>query len=157
LPGCVGHWNWIWSNSGESAGKASFIFETNFLMLRYTSNGADRVQEIPIVRTPCNFGGSRPWLLCPIRGERVAVLYFRAGRFACRHCQRIAFASQSEDAVGRAWRRQRKVEDRLGPEGERPKGMHASTYDRLLSVIEECEELKDGHLFARLHRMGFEI
>ena len=27
--------------------------------------------------------------------------------------------------------------------GERPKGMHASTYERLLGIIEACEENKD--------------
>ena len=94
------------------------------------------------------------WLLCPVRGERVAVLYMRSGRFACRHCQRIAYACQSDDLMGRAWRKQGKVEKRLGPDCERPKGMHAATYDRLLARIDECETVKDYALVVAFSRMG---
>ena len=71
------------------------------------------------------------------------MLYLRAGRFACRHCQRIAYASQSGDVCDRTWRKQAKAEAKLGPNWTRPKGMHATTRERLLSIIRECEERRD--------------
>ena len=67
-----------------------------------------------IERTPCNYGGARPWILCPSCGRRCAVVYFGApgGRYACRHCARVGYLSQCEDEMGRLWLKQRKVEER---------------------------------------------
>jgi len=97
-------------------------------------------QRINVVRTPCNFGGARSWFQCPCCGERVAVLYVRGPRgYACRKCNQIAFASQSLSPLGRNWRRQAKLEARLGEDRERPPGMHQSTYERLLNELAECE------------------
>ena len=74
------------------------------------------------------------------------MLFLRAGRFACRHCQRIAYASQSGDLCDRTWRKQAKVEAKLGPNWQRPKGMHDTTRERLLSIIWDCEERRDAAL-----------
>ena len=150
---CGGSWGWTWS-SGESAGSIGYSFDGEYLRLRYAADGESRNQSVRVVRTPCHFGRSRPWFLCPVCIRRVAVLYARGGRFACRHCQRVAYLSQSEDAISRAWRRQGKAERRLVDGHRRPKGMHAATYDRLLSVIDGCEEEKDAALFAAMARMG---
>lgn len=83
-------------------------------------------------------------------GERVAVLYLRAGRFACRHGQRLAYAIQSDDAIGRSWRRQQKVKAMLRANWKRPKGMHRTTHERLMSIIWDCEEWRDLALTERL-------
>ena len=56
---------------------------------------------------------------------------------------RIAYSSQSDDAMGRAWRTQAKIEARLGPNWTRPKGMHQATRERLLSLIWDCEARRD--------------
>ncbi len=50
-------------------------------------------EPVPLTRTPCTFGGSRPWFRCPSCGRRCAVLYGLAGRFRCRGCHRLAYAS----------------------------------------------------------------
>jgi hypothetical protein len=92
----------------------------------------------------------KPWFVCPVRGERVAVLYLRAGRFACRHCQRVAYGSQSGDTCDRTWRKQAKAESKLGPNWQRPKGMHEKTRERLLSIIFACEERRDVALGSYL-------
>lgn len=76
------------------------------------------------------------------------------GRFACRRCNCIVYLSQSDDWSGRAWRKQSKLERRLGDDWERPKGMHATTYERLLSIIDECEMVCDGVLYGKLQRWG---
>jgi len=152
-----GSWRWTWTGTGEDAGSISYWFDDHNLQLRFRANGESRTQDVPVVRTPCHFGKSRPWFRCPLCSRRVAVLYHRGGRFACRHCQRVAYLSQSEDVIGRAWRRQGKVERQLVEGFGRPKGMHTATYERLLAVIEECEEVKDASLFAFLRRHGLAL
>lgn len=89
----------------------------------------------------------------PIRVERVAVLFLRAARFACRRCQRVAYGSQSEDLCGRTWRKQAKAEAKLGPTWTRPKGMHNATRERLLAIIWECDERRDAALSCYLEAM----
>ena len=152
--GYVGAWQWTNNDTGERVGSIGFTVEPCAVVLRYSVDGDARKQFVRLERARCNFGGLRPWFICPIRGERVAVLYMRAGRFACRDCQRIAYLCQSEDFIGRVWRKQRKAEARLGTDGERPKGMHAATYEHLSGIINDCELVKDYALFAMLERRG---
>ena len=152
--GRVGNWCWTNSHTGEQSGSVRYSIEGASMALRYSATDTAKVQHVAIDKTPCHFGGARPWFSCPACGDRVAVIYFRSGRFACRCCQRIAHLCQSEDATGRAWRKQLKVEQRLGEDWERPKGMHQTTYDRLLDVLERCEVVKEGALIAALGRLG---
>jgi len=84
--------------------------------------------------------------VCPILDERVAVLYLRARRFACQHCQRIAYGSQSDDALGRTWLKQQRIEAKLGDGWQRPKGMHRSTHARLMAILWDCEDRRDAAL-----------
>ena len=67
----------------------------------------------------------------------------RAGRFACRHCQRVSYSSQSCDLLDRMWRKQTRIEARLGEHWQRPKGMRHHTYDRLLDQLEVCEQRRE--------------
>ena len=67
----------------------------------------------------------------------------RAGRFACRHCQRVSYASQSNDMLDRMWRKQSKIEARLGAHWQRPKGMRYKTYDRLMKELLACEDRRE--------------
>ena len=53
----------------------------------------------------------------------------------------------------RAWRRQAKLEARLGPNWQRPKGMHHRTRTRLLEGIFECEEIREDALAVYLSRV----
>lgn len=51
---------------------------------------------IEISRVPNNYGGARTFLLCPGCGRRVRFLYLRFGRFHCRACSRLNYASQQD-------------------------------------------------------------
>ncbi len=94
---------------------------------------------VPVVSTDCHMNGSRPWFSCPKCGQRVAILYsIRASRFICRKCQCLAYPSQSEAVGDRAHRAANNIRRRLGwkvgianPEGDKPKWMHWSTFDKL--------------------------
>ena len=141
--GRAGGWQWTDPDTGKQTAAIGYRANGNSVTLNYSIDGKPTTQIVWLTETACNYGGARQWFTCPIRGERVAVLFLRAGRFACRHCQRIAYGSQSGDLCERPWRKQAKVEAKLGPNWTRPKGMHATTRDRLLSIIWECEERRE--------------
>ena len=62
--------------------------------------------HIPIVETPCNFGGSRKWFECSLYkdgvrcGRRVGVIYKAGNYFGCRHCYELTYSSQNENRRG---------------------------------------------------------
>jgi len=155
-------YSWAWSRGGERSGEIAVYVndQGNGLTLRYqwTPYGyeARSIACIAsIVRTRCNYGGFRPWFVCPDCGRRCAVLYgvSRHGNFACRVCQRLVYSSEAESPLDRLWRKQRKIESRL-IEGEiKPKAMRWRTYERLIDRINEIEEEKDAHFLIRLMPM----
>lgn len=119
----------------------------------------ENVEEpVPLEWTPCNFGGERPWFVCPgvVNGvrcnRRVVILYGPGKYFLCRHCYDLRYESQREDKCHRALRRAQKIRQQLGgsvnmmePFPERPKGMHHDTYMRLFWEHHEAEmEQLDG-------------
>ncbi len=149
--------SWRWSIGGESAGSISItVHSPHALSLQYsvTINDEQRTinDTVELLHTPCNLGGTRQWFSCPRCARPVAVLYMRSGRFACRHCQRVAYSSQSEDVMGRTWIKQRKLEARLGEHWQRPKGMRYATYERLLDRLHDCEAQRDIAFCERVGR-----
>lgn len=112
---------------------------------------------IELEQTACNFGGSRTWFLCPTCGARVAIIY--VGRFvSCRTCARLVYPSQSQDAIGRSWRRTLMIERRMGvPDGRswdfrRPKGMRRATFDRLNAAYWQEERVREQAMDAFMAR-----
>lgn len=140
---------WSWHRGDEPTGSIGVrVHGTESLALQYTVGSDDQrhdgSQNIGLVYTLCNFGKARPWFACPVCPRRVGVLYMRAGRFACRHCQRVSYSSQSCDLLDRMWRKQSKIEGRLSVQWQRPKGMRLKTYDRLVQVLLTCEERREN-------------
>jgi hypothetical protein len=156
-PGCSGTWSWRNTSTGEHSGTIRFRIETDAAVLDYLLDGDPRQQRVLVLRTPCNYGGTRPWFACPHCRARVAVLFMRRGGFYCRNCADVAYCSQSEDAIGRAWRMQRKAEARLGQDLERPKGMHGKTYERLLEAIFRSERVREAELVIAMARLGIAL
>jgi hypothetical protein len=118
--------------------------ETILLFPRFrklSSESADSELIVEMETTPCNFGGSRHWFVCPSCRKKTALLYFNYQRFACRSCLKLAYASQSLSPRDRTWRRQQKIESRLaGTAGEwdgqsKPKRMHFATFERLCTDL----------------------
>jgi len=144
--GRAGGWYWTDAETGEHRASIGYCTSETTVTLLYSIDDKPSGQTVLLERTSCTYGGTRPWFVCPIRGERVAVLYLRGGRFACRQCQRLSYLSQSGDAIDRSWRRQQKVEARLAEHWSRPKGMHRSTHQRLVSAIMRCEEQREAAL-----------
>ena len=116
--------------------------------------------------TPCGFGGSRPWFLCPgvvngkRCGRRVAKLHAGGAYFLCRHCYQLGYASQCEREFDRLLRRANKLRTALGGEpgtgamiARKPKGMHWTTYyARVAEVLQLEENANRLFMAAYLHR-----
>lgn len=135
---------WKWSVYGEKTGSITVQAERGRVILDYRVRESGDEWEslqyaVQLTTTDCNLGGYRQWFLCPASGcgRRVACLY--GGRiFACRHCHRLSYSSQREDASDRAGRRADRIRAKLewepgflnGP-GDKPKGMHWRTFERL--------------------------
>lgn len=152
-PGRSGTWGWWDGESGERTAQIGYRGLGGGVSLHFTVNGHPVTQFITELRTACNYGGTRSWFACPRCQRRVGVLFLRgAAGFICRHCGRVAYGSQSDDDMGRAWRKQHKAEQRLGQCWARPKGMHQTTRDRLVAIIIECQERRDTALAAFVAR-----
>ncbi|MDR7149240.1 hypothetical protein J2W49_001189 [Hydrogenophaga palleronii] len=149
---------WSWRCGTEPAGSIGVsVSSPNHLTLRYTvtENGERRdvAQRVELPMTACPYGGARQWFACPRCGRRVALLYLRWGRFACRTCQRIAYASQSEDEMDRLWRKQSRLSALLGDHWRRPKGMRQRTYKHILAGVMDCEQLREEALSSLMARL----
>ncbi len=138
---------WQWTRNGEEVASIQIRCEAGCVMLSYQSrsNGCEwqaMAYAVHLEWTACTLGGRRAWFRCPANGcgRRVAILY-GGTIFACRHCYRLAYASQREAEDDRARRRAEKIRTRLGwpagianPEGGKPKGMHWQTFRRLTAA-----------------------
>jgi hypothetical protein len=143
-----------WSRAGkERASMRGFVYRDRVVLSyrqrrRLGGEWEDVKEPVPLEWTPCNFGGERPWFLCPGVGcgRRVAVLYGLRKYFLCRHCYDLRYESQRQDKSGRALRQAQKIRQRLGgsanmmePFPEKSKGMHQDTYMRLFWEHHEAE------------------
>jgi hypothetical protein len=131
-----------WERFGQAAASAMVRREADSLHLtfRYRVDGVKWKETRCTARlawTPCNYGGQRTWILCPLCGRRVAILYGGAN-IACRHCFNLAYPCTREGKAERAMRRSNRIRARLGWKpgfwsecGSRPKYMHEHTYNLL--------------------------
>jgi hypothetical protein len=146
--------SWGWTRDGKQTGSIGIRPLGRYsVRLEYACDGSPCDQTVGLHYTECNMGGERVWFGCPVCRQRCAVLFMRSRRFACRQCQRLAYASQSEDEAGRSWRAQQKCERKLGTNWQRPKGMHEKTRQRLLDRISVAEMARESALEAFLTRM----
>ena len=120
-------------------------------------------EPVPLTWTGCNFGGERPWFVCPGArcGRRVAILYGPGRYFLCRRCYDLVYESQRENGMYRALHKAQAIRKRLGgsanmmkPFPERPKGMHHDTYMRLFWEHNEAEMAQLAGMREWIDRMG---
>jgi hypothetical protein len=143
-------------NLGIASGTVWLKYDINHL-LRSTG---PQDYAIRLETTPCRFGGSRWWWVCPQTGRRVAKLYLPDGqtRFVSRGPggYDLAYASQRENKYDRAHRRGRRIRRKLGsphsaahnPVPPKPPRMRRSTYARLRYKLQYIEMLLDEQIEA---------
>lgn len=161
------HYNIYWkSRQGKIESSIGLFVRTKDLVeLSYTTNGKSVKYTVPVEWTPCNYGGERPYFLCPGRdcGRRVSKLYISGRYFLCRDCQNLSYKSQREQHADRLIRKKFKIADRLTPEGDtfnaivpvffRPKGMREKTYQRLLDEYRELDYASTMALCGEVYKI----
>lgn len=124
--------------------------------LAFKRNGVPQREEVRIERTPCRFGGERPWFRCPECERRVGVLYLRSC-FMCRKCARLVYRSQRAGMSERGWMKVRKGYRALGLEPEeaegmeylpKPRGMHWQTFSRHLGRLKRGAAMRDAWMLT---------
>jgi hypothetical protein len=154
-----GRWfSLLWSRAGRETGSIRGVVSGDgrpqqvTLLYRHRrglgGEWEDVSELVELAWTACNFGGERPWFVCPGVGcgRRVAVLYGPGRYFLCRHCYDLAYQSQRDNAMHRALHKAQAIRERLGGSAnmmelfpEKPKGMHWSTYEQLFRKHCEAE------------------
>jgi hypothetical protein len=163
-PGFRGAWEW--TLDGKPFASIQVSSEADRLVLSYVCrehSGEWRNVEQPtqVVWAQCRFGGRRPHFLCPNSGcgRRVSKLYGADVYFLCRCCHDLAYPSQRESSLDGMFRRADKIRTRLGEKSERwtipgrPRGMHRSTYDRLLSALLEADMVANEAFDKRVEQL----
>lgn len=148
---------WSWTRDGQEEARISLMAEQGRIVLdfkvrQYGNDWEPITQHVNITHTDCNYGGQRPYFLCPgvvngrRCGRRVGKLFLGGSYFLCRHCYNMGYSSQSEARYDRMLRRANKLRVALGGEpgtahfiALKPKGMWQRTYQRKRSEIEWCE------------------
>ena len=130
----------------------------DLLVLTYEIRRPDRprgaqlepIQErVGLTFTPCNYGGRRPWFLCPMAGcgRRVLILHLVGLYFGCRRCHSLDYMSQRMNRPQRASHRIQKIRTQLmRPLPEKPSRMRWATYQRL---IEKANQAEQERLYGR--------
>lgn len=151
-----------WTRNGKPTGNIGALVNADAtritLLYKYRRNEGpweEVKQTIPVVYTPCNYGGKRPWFLCACSkngvpcGRRVAVLYGADKLFACRYCYELRYQNQYEDLAGRLLNKAQNIRERLGGSSslfdffpDKPKRMHWKTYFRLREEGQAAERLQ---------------
>lgn len=142
-----GSFTWQWTRGGNVIATIGGTVDTttsvtlHYRTRRHGGEWQDKRYQVMIEKTPCNYGGTRPWWLCPRCGKRVAVLWGDSF-YACRHCQQINYESTRTTESSKSFERADKLRRRLGwcagvanDQGDRPQGMHLKTYLRLLNEL----------------------
>lgn len=154
VPGAVRSLAVAWSRGDEPAGDILVRYDDgrpHEVVLEYRVRKEDDEawrpvrESVGLDRTPCPYGGKRPWFLCPRCLSRRAVLFGLGGRFRCRACHGLAYPSTREGTADRHRRRADELRRRLGGKPgdllvpRKPKGMHRRTYERLAADLRARE------------------
>jgi len=120
----------------NGASRGSISVRAAGLIVEYWHGGAPVNQVVFTETTPRNFGGRQVWFTCPNCRRRCSILYL-SNRLACRQCLRLAYRSQSEDALNRSYRKQRKIEQRLRS-GEKMTNRTRQALERKRAQVEQA-------------------
>lgn len=93
------------------------------------------------------------WFVCSYCSQRCALIYL-GKQVACRKCLQLRYPSQADDEMDASWRRQYKLEEKLGGRSwwRKPKGMHQRTFDRIRMGILEEDFRREALLVAECRR-----
>ena len=167
--GVTGEATLTFANFGEPLPVSTMIDTTDphfpFIQLshaRRCTPPATESYRVPLQTTPQRFGGVRWWFRCPRTGRRCTKLFLPLGghQFWSRYAYRLGYASQREDAAGRAQRQARKVSASLGDADHwmggpppKPKWMRWRTYERKAARLDAYNAAYDVGFSASVARL----
>lgn len=158
-----------WPGNGKPASSIGFQMEADRMILsyRHRPHGGEwnKVEQVVFLdRTPCNYGGRRPWFRCPGCGKRVAVLYYARKDFLCRVCCGFTYTSQQKGKLDRLIRKANIIDGRMGGKGyifdfvpDKPKYMHWKTYWRLRKELEQTMGLVSWMMGQQLSSINLKL
>ena len=128
------------------------------IRLYYSFKGKPYAYDVGITTSSCHYGNYRYWFICPHCGKRVGVLYC-AGLYVCRQCIGANYATQLMQPIDKLFSKVAKIRHRLqwqqgiaNGHGSRPKGMHKTTYDRLVAEHDRLVNAICGATMQRLDK-----
>ena len=128
--------------------------------LRWHRGSKQYTDVVMLTRTPCHYGGTRPWFCCPGCQRRCAKLYLRDDCFRCRDCHGLAYRSQLEASAERPRLIAHRIRRSLGassnllvPFPDKPAKMHWRTYYRIRARGTHYEARAFARLAASLERL----
>jgi hypothetical protein len=139
-----------WSRGDTVLASLEATIYENYMLLIYTHNKTEDIQQkLYFTYTPCNYGGTRIWFLCPLCGRRCAIIYMHEKYFACRICCGLTYRTCNETPIYRSFSKADKLRKRIGAKPGalnslpyfKPKGMHQRTWDMIRIKI-KCLEIK---------------
>lgn len=112
---------------------------TPYISVSYQFKDKSYRYDVGITTTKCNYGGKRYWFICPKCSKRVGVLFCN-GYYVCRHCIGVNYQTQLMQPIDKLFHKVAAIRQRLkwqhgivNGHGERPKGMHKTTFNRLIA------------------------
>jgi len=133
---------------GNTVGVTRYI---SYIIIEYTVDKKEKIADkVYFEKVENNYGGrARYYFSCPYCGERCRYIYLSRQHFKCRKCAKLNYSSQQTTKgcdmavlkMNKFLRTKFKVTENLAPieasvyRPERPKGMHKSTYGRLMSEL----------------------
>jgi hypothetical protein len=158
------HGTLSWTYGGEPSGEINFATHDDYLQLnfRHKEHGSEWQsiqQKIRFDCTPCHYGNSRKWFLCPGCYKRVAVLASNSPQFLCRHCNELPYSSQNEDRLYSLRRKRDKLGRRIfndydnGYGYKKTKGMHWKTFEVLRQQHSDIAQQYDRLFYNALYRL----
>lgn len=158
-PGCLVSGSLNWTRGGEPSGSIGYeadMVDINQakLVLKYRRGSGEKAesvrQDVSLTYTEPNYGGRRWWMICPVNGRRVGMLYLPVGgdRFASRHVWRLGYQSQRISDRQRPFEAMFRLQKRLGGSqgwdmglAPRPKGMWHRTYKRQWAEYDRLDQV----------------
>lgn len=155
---------WQWSNERYDGSKDTIKILTMsygiklYYAIKNNMTGDEKFMDyiVYLTWTNCNYGGRRPWFLCPKCNRRVAILYSKNYFFLCRYCHDLTYAScqESGDRYKELRRKIFKILNILREDETsymalvppKPKGLHWKTYNRLENKLLRLEHEMIQHL-----------
>lgn len=129
---------------------------------RRTHSGGLESYRVWFERHTPHYGGVRWYFVCPRTMRRVTKLWLPRGghQFWCRQAYRLEYASQREDAMGRAQRRRRRLHRTMGGDGafddeppDKAKWRRWAKYERQLAQYDGLTERIDRVFLFRALRI----